>query len=65
VTSKLPAPVGSTATGVLQTVGKTVDSVLPGSTASSAAASATSVVASTTSAVAGAVKTVVPGVQLP
>jgi hypothetical protein len=64
VTSKLPAPAGSTATGVLQAVGKTVDSALPSNAASPAATSATSAVSGATSAVTGAVNTVVQGLRL-
>jgi hypothetical protein len=65
VSSQLPAPVGSTATGVLQSVGKGVDSILPSPGASSAVAGVTSAVTGATSAATGAAKSLVPGVPLP
>jgi hypothetical protein len=65
VSSQLPAPVGSTATGVLQSVGKGVDSILSNSGASSAVPGVTSAVTGATSGATGAAKSLVPGVQLP
>jgi hypothetical protein len=72
VTSQLPGAAGSITTGLLQSVGKGVDSILPGNGASSAVAGASSAVAGASSAVAGAAtsaagtaKSLVSGVQLP
>jgi len=58
VTSQLPGPAGGVATGLLQSLGKGVDSILPGTGASSTVAGASSTVA-------GTVKTLLPGLPLP
>ncbi len=72
VTSQLPGAAGSVTTGLLQSVGKGVDSILPGNGVSSTVAGASGTVAGASGTVAGAttsdagtVKTLVPGVQLP
>ena len=72
VTSQLPGAAGSVTTGLLQSVGKGVDSILPGNGVSSTVAGASGTVAGAsgtvagaTTSVAGTVKTLVPGVQLP
>jgi|HubBroStandDraft_2_1064218.scaffolds.fasta_scaffold188382_1 hypothetical protein len=65
VTSQLPGAAGSVTTGLLQSVGNGVDSILPSNGVSSTVAGASSTVAGATSSVAGTVKTLVPGVQLP
>jgi hypothetical protein len=59
VTGQVPGPVGGLATGLLNSVGKTVDSVLP------PAGAGGSLVSSTASAVSSTVSSVTSSVHLP